>query len=154
MIYLRPVTPMLKSFDVRLSEWGLALVMLLVGSILLGPDELFSRPSFDLLARVASEDVWGWGTLAIGASRLVVLLINGAWRRSPHMRALTAFASVFVWTQFSLSLMASAQFTTGLAVYPVFVLMDIYIVFRAAIEARMSDEACSLSSSFDGAGDG
>lgn len=142
MIYLRH-TGVVENLNVRLSEWGLGLILLLWGAILVSPDDTFSRPAFTIMARVASENVWGVVLTALGVTRIVVLLINGAWRRSPHLRAVTAFLSCFVWVQITLSIWGSGIFATALAVYPVLLLMDIYVVMRAAGEARLSDDEAS-----------
>lgn len=142
MIYLRH-TGITDNLNIRLAEWGLGLMLLLWGAILVSPDDTFSRPAFTMMARIASENVWGVVLTLLGTTRIVVLLINGAWRRSPHLRAATAFLSCFVWTQIALSIWESGIFATALAVYPVLLLMDIYVVIRAAGEARLSDDEAS-----------
>ena len=125
----------------RLAEWGLAVVMFSWGWLLLLPYDSLSIPVMAGLLQAAPETVWGTGCLALGGARLCVLVVNGAWRRNAHARAICAFLSCFVWVQICIGLAATGIVTTGLATYPVLLLMDIYVVFRAAAEARDTDEA-------------
>lgn len=143
--------PLAAIAEKRLAEWGLALVLLLFGIILLQPAATFASPNFELMARVFPEEVWAAGCMAIGAVRLTVLVINGLWRRSPHLRVICAFLSIFVWTQVSLSFfVAGENVSTGLAVYPVFVLLDMISTYRAAAEARASDDRARSGAAKDG----
>lgn len=129
------------SLKFRLSEWGLSVIMLCFGFILLHPYDTLAAPVYALMRSTASEMVWGWGCFILGATRLIVLIINGAWKRSPHFRAFAAFLSCFVWVQIALSLSVGGTLPTGIAVYSVFVIMDMVSAYRAAADARVSDEA-------------
>lgn len=127
------------SFRARKSEWGLALSTMLWGLIVLNEPGRFaeSRAYSDFL-HLMSQNAWGMAAFTIGSIRLTVLFFNGLLRRSPHLRALTAFMSCFLWMQISLGLYAADGFT-GLAMYPVALGMDIFNVLRAAREAGMID---------------
>lgn len=125
----------------RLAEWGLAAVLFQWGWILLLPAHSFDLPSMAGLARVAPEWAWGTGLLALGCIRLFILVLNGAWKRNAHARAFCAGISCFAWLQISLGLLTTGIIAPGVGVYPLFLLMDIYVVFRAAGDAREADEA-------------
>ena len=127
------------TFEARKSEWGLALSTMLWGLIVLHEPGRFaeSRAYSDFL-HLMSQNAWGMAAFTIGSLRLTVLFFNGLLRRSPHLRALTAFMSCFLWMQISLGLFAADGFT-GLAMYPVALGMDIFNVLRAAREAGMID---------------
>ena len=128
-------------FHDRMSEWQNAAIMTCWGAILLLPYKTFDLPSFIGLKRIASEEVLGTGLLALGATRLIVLIINGAWRRNAHARGLCAFLSCFIWLQIVFGLFGSGIVAPGLSVYIVLFGVDAYTVFRCAATARESDEA-------------
>jgi hypothetical protein len=141
MILIHITASLRQTFHYRASEWALACITLLWSLILLANPNLFvENPSLRSLGSMASQDVWVSGMLVAGGGRLVVLMINGAWHRTPHLRALGAFCSCFFWLEISLGLWHSGIASTGLAVYPVLLLLDSYNVLRAAGDARLADE--------------
>ena len=127
------------TFEARMSEWALSISIVLWGLIVLNEPGRFadSRAYSDFL-HLMPQNAWGLGAFLIGSLRLIVLFFNGLLRRSPHLRAFTAFLSCFLWIQISLGLFAADGFT-GLAMYPVALGMDIFNVLRAAREAGMID---------------
>ena len=127
------------TFEARMSEWALSISIVLWGLIVLNEPGRFegSRAYGDFLY-LMPQTAWGLGAFMIGASRLMVLFFNGLLRRSPHLRAITAFMSCFLWMQISLGLFAADGFT-ALAMYPVALGMDIVNVMRAAREAGIVD---------------
>lgn len=139
MIIAHITTSFRETFHARASEWALALVLFNWALILFLNDDLFSGASYVVLAGLASQTTWAWGCLAFSSVRLTVLAVNGAWRRSPHMRAACAFLSCFVWFQITLGMMQSGTWSTGMAVYPVLFFLDTFNVIRASGEAGRSD---------------
>lgn len=129
-----------QTFPLRVSEWVMAVILVNIGFVLLLNPEIFALPQHSAMARWANVYVWGWGCLLMGAVRFAVLVINGAWRASPHIRAVTAFLACFVWLEILLGLGASGVASIGLAVYPWFLVLDTYNVFRAASDAREADD--------------
>lgn len=140
MIIVR-VARLNESLRFRLCEWVLSGVLFSWGWILLLPTQSFDLPSLAGLRNIASENMWGSALLLLGAGRLVVLTINGAWRRNPHARGVGAFLSCFVWCQISLGLLNSGVVAPGIAVYPIFLIAEMYTVYRTSRDARESDEA-------------
>lgn len=128
------------SLRLRLSEWGLAAILFGWGWLLLLPYPTFGNPSFAEAARLAPEWAWGAACLTLGSARLAVLVVNGAWTRSPHARAVAAFLSCFIWVQIILAFWRAGTVSTALAVYPALLTMDIISVFRASADARLSDD--------------
>lgn len=148
MIILRVYSGIAEHFPTRRSEWVLAGAMVLWGSLLLSPGPIFNQsPAWAGLMAWATEDVWGWSAVMIGAFRLVALLINGtfhdSWygRYSPHVRGLASFMSCFVWMQLSWGLFNAPYMTTGLAIYPSLLLLDLMNVVAAASDAGKMDKA-------------
>lgn len=129
------------SLRFRLAEWMLAGIMLSWGSILLLPYRTFDEPTFSAMSNMAPESVWGFGCMFIGGIRLAVLIRNGAWYLNSEARAVMAFVSCFVWLQITFGLLKSNVVVPGLAIYPIFLITDGFLVFRAMRDARIIREA-------------
>ncbi|KFB11019.1 hypothetical protein [Nitratireductor basaltis] len=130
-----------ETFPVRASEWALALMLLNWSLILvLNPDLFADGASYRPLAAMMKQDTWALLCLVAGAGRLIFLAINGAWRRSPHLRALGAFIACLFWFQITVGFAQAGTWSTGLAVYPVLLLLDSYNVMRAVTDAAASDQ--------------
>lgn len=128
------------TFPGRASEWALGFMIFNWSVVLtLNPDLFAQGRSYRELARWADQDTWAAACLVIGGVRLLVLAVNGAWRRSPHARAAAAFVSCFFWFQITLGLLGAGTGGTGLAVYPVLFLLDVFNAIRAIGEAGRSD---------------
>lgn len=133
-------TSLRHSFEARASEWALGGVLFLWGVVLhQNPDLFTTNASLAGLGQMAHQSSWELACLVIGAARLAILALNGTVRRSPHLRAIAAFLSCFFWMQISLGILMSGTGSTGLAVYPVLLLLDSYNVFRASREAGSLD---------------
>jgi hypothetical protein len=129
-----------ETFPIRASEWALATILLNWSIILAANPDLFAdRASYANLARFASQETWALLCLLAGVGRLLVLLINGAWRRTPHLRAIGAFVSCFFWFGITLGFAQNDLWSTGMAVYPVFLLLDGYNIFKAITDAAIID---------------
>src|SRR4051812_35457177 len=100
MIMLHGWQSLRQTFPVRKSEWTAAFVTFGISIVLLLNDDLFEQSAgYDAMARVAPQWLWQWMLFAVGLGRLAVLGINGAYWRTPHLRALAAFVSCFTWWQ-------------------------------------------------------
>lgn len=129
-----------ETFPARASEWALSVILLNWSAVLMFNDTLFrDGASYRFLAQVAHQETWAWLCFMAAGSRLVVLGINGAWRRSPHARAAFAFMASFFWFQITIGFIQAGTFSTGLAVYPVLLALDSYNVLRAMGEAGIID---------------
>lgn len=128
------------TFPLRVIEWMAAGILMTWGIVLLGPSDVFANPAFAGLAQLGHENTWGMACFVVGFVRFMALVINGAWRPSPHIRMVMAFVSCFFWLQISLGMFSTGVATTGIAVYPWILLADIYSTFRASADARASDE--------------
>lgn len=128
-----------KTFQLRVTEWGLATILFNIGVLTIG-NPGFLRESNPGMLRFSSEAAWGTTCLLLALIRLVALAINGAWRPTPHIRALTSACGMVVWLSLSFGLANGDKPSLGLAVYPIFVLLDIYNVYRASSDARVADE--------------
>jgi hypothetical protein len=128
------------TFDTRVSEWALATILLLWSVVLHLNPELFAEgPSYVKMAEVMPQRFWSIFCLVAGGGRLIILLVNGLISRSPHLRCLASFVSLFFWHQILLGFVLAGTFGTGLAVYPVLLALEIYHAIRCARLARVVD---------------
>lgn len=130
-----------KTFPLRVSEWLLSSVLFNWGVvILLHPGVMTRHDYFSALADIAPETTWGTVCLLLGIVRTIALAVNGAWRPTPHIRALTAFFSCFIWMMVTFALANDEATSLGLATYPLFLLLESYNVNRAMTDARLADD--------------
>lgn len=132
-----------EAFFPRLSEWTAAIVIFSLGWVLtLNPELMTSGATtrgYVLMLAVAEQHTWAVLLKVFGALRLAVLLVNGAWRRSPWARAGTAMLPCFFWMQIALSFATVFGFAVTMAAG--FLGMDLVNIFRAMRDARIVDEA-------------
>ncbi len=129
-------------FAARASEWLLTLVLFNLGVGMSVQPEMFTlNPSFAGLASIAPQGVWAVGLLVTSIVRLAALVINGAWRRSPYFRAVTALLSAFVWWTLLLGILQSNLPGLGIAFYVPMVAFDLYNVYRAMKDAGAAETA-------------
>ena len=130
-----------QTFPIRITEWLLAGIMFSwsLACWNLTPTD-WANPLYTGLARLGDQYTWATFAFVLGITRLLALGINGAWRPSPHLRAGCAFFACFMWLQISLGVFMADIRATGIAIYPWLLFADIYNVFRASHDARVSDD--------------
>ena len=137
------------AFYPRRPEWAGAFLLVLGGWILRENPTLMevsqtgTTKPFTLMLAVASQPAWASALLAFGLLRFLVLFINGAWRKSPHLRMLFALLSCFFWEQIALSF--SATFGLSFAAYVVFLGLEFSNIIIAGRDARAADDAARRS---------
>lgn len=139
MIFLESITAIRETFSKRVSEWSNAGITFVLGWLFLLNTGMFeANPEiWKRLAIFATQTTWGWSCLTIGTIRLVALVVNGAYVRSPAVRAVCAFITSFLWYQLAVSLIPNAAI--GAAVFPILTLADIYNTIRAGGEAGSAE---------------
>lgn len=128
----------------RKLEWMMAGFMTAWGLYVLLHPGLFTDPSTARLfsgmaaisARITEYPALAWGGVSflLGVSRAIALFVNGAWTRTPLIRLIASFASIFVVTQIIIGLWQSGVPNPGLVVYPWFVIADLLSAYRAAVD--------------------
>lgn len=131
-----------RSVFTKISEWGLAVIIFIMGWGLLAPGATFGY-SGNLWPYLSVTSEKGWALLMIGtgAASIAALWVNGA---SPKMtsraRVICAIARSMVWTVSALVFIQAAfalgSFISSAAIYPVFILMEWAVVIRAAWESK------------------
>ena len=130
------------AFFPRLSEWYCASMLMGLGFILSGNPELMSSSktsAYQLLLMIATQETWSTVMKVFATVRLLILLINGAWARSPHLRSISAFMTCFFWTQIALSFLPIMGLGFGMAAGHL--VLDFANSIRAARDARIIDHA-------------
>lgn len=128
----------------RKMEWLMAGFLLCWGVYVLLHPQLFSNPATQVLfagmasitAPITIYPALAWGGVAavVGLCRGLALFVNGAWTRTPLIRLIASFASMFVVTQIVVGLWKSGVPNTGLTVYPWLIVADLLSAYRAAVD--------------------
>lgn len=127
-------------FPIRVTDWLLSAILFSWGlRVFFMPPDVWAMPTYSGLAIIASQLAWASVAISLGVARLSALFVNGAVRRSPHLRAIGAFLAVFIWVQMCLGAMTSEVIGTSVAIYPWLALGDLFNVYRAARDARTAD---------------
>lgn len=124
------------TFEARASEWALAGATFSLGLVSMLNTDLYTNPGFRGLTEWFDQPTWTIIFLTVGFLRLTVLLINGAYWRTPQFRCLFAFITAGVWFQLLLGFAANLSFF--LAVMPWIFGLDVYNAKRAGREAGIS----------------
>lgn len=125
-----------ETFEARASEWCLGAATCTLALVSFLNVDLFKSPGFDRLADVAAQQTWAWIFLVFGGARITVLLINGAYWRTPLFRALLAFFTAGLW--FQLTWGVAANWSFGIALMPWLFVLDTYNALRAGREAGVA----------------
>jgi hypothetical protein len=128
-------------FKVRITDWLLSAILLSWGFALFAVNpQVWAMPTFSGLSSITTQMHWALATTTVALVRLTALFVNGAVRRSPHLRGAGAFLSVFVWYQLSLGVLYGDLVGPGVAIFPWLALADIFNVYCAMRDARTSDD--------------
>ena len=125
-----------ETFRERMPEWGCAAAQTVWGLIVLQPEPLFNRPFFAPLARIASEEAWGWSAFLIGIMSLTVLLINGAWWRTPVFRQIGCIFRIALWAGLAVGALSVEWGSPAIAYLALLFVMDTASLSFAAQDAQ------------------
>jgi hypothetical protein len=128
------------AFYPRLSEWSCAALLILIGFMLVINPGLMAdgkSQAHALMLMVGQQSAWAQALLILGGIRISVLIINGAWRRSPHLRAVLAFLSCGPLCLIALSFTPVMGISTAYVWVPL--ATDMINAIRAAGDARNVD---------------
>ena len=130
------------AFFPRWSEWWAAGLLMGLGYVLTAnPDLMVTSKSnaYQLMLMITSQAKWAAIMKMFALIRLAILLVNGAWRRSPHARATGAFLTCFFWMQITLSVAPTAGMLFGFSLGVL--ILDFVNFIRAMRDARVVDYA-------------
>jgi hypothetical protein len=135
-------------FTARTLEWFGAGVMTHFGYYILTHPQLFTQDQtkelFSGLVTVAAKfgqapQAIGVVALLTGLLRATALFINGSYSKTPLIRLITAFASMYFWTNIVLGFTLSNVANTGLVVYPWWLLADVVSSYRAGYDLVIAE---------------
>jgi hypothetical protein len=133
------------AFFPRMSEWAASVAVFCVGLILSANPSLMASTTtkaYGMMLLIASQPTWASALMLFGGARLLVLAINGAWRRSPHARTVMAVLSCFPLYTIAMSFLPTRDIAMVLAF--VILGMDVVNAVRAAGDARTIDYAHAM----------
>ena len=119
----------------RSVEWCLGGLMVAWGLGLMLPGNTMELPAYRYLGALAPEYVWAAWSLSIGGLRIVALFVNGAYFRTPLIRAGCSLLGLIWWLVLGFLLRAGGgegALPAALMWYPVFVGFEGYSVYRGA----------------------
>lgn len=132
------------SITERCAEWTLGAITLGWGWALLQPGDTFAVSTYDTMRGWMSEEWWTVFFLIGGSARLIMLTINGHWRKSPHLRMVAAATTFWVWVFLAIGFALAGTNSPGAFTYSIFALAELINVFRAARDAGFNDELAAL----------
>lgn len=144
------IVRMRETFRERVTEWTLAVSILLWGALVLANPGLFSQPFFQPLAAVMSQEFWGLTATIVGVLRVVFLFINGGWRPSAHIRAIGAAFGVAIWASLFFAAAGLEQRIASAALFGGFVFLDFMSFWWAVGDAKVADMAARKQRLQDG----
>ena len=157
MIFAHIRASFVEAFFPRWAEWIAAIVLLALGGMLHVNDTLMSGAvaagngrGYRLMLDIADQPTWSAILILFGIARLVILLINGAWRRSPWARAGSAFLACFFWSLIALSFAPTAGYAFILGAG--WLVTDMVNIMRAMRDARTVDDAFASAARGDRGG--
>lgn len=127
-----------ETFEARASEWMLTGAIISLAIVFFANEEMFTREAFQGLRDISGNRLmWATAFAVIGFIRLTVLIINGAYWRTPHFRAATAFLCTVIW--FALCAGFARNGSVLIAIVQWIFFLDAYNTRRAAKEAGKSE---------------
>lgn len=122
----------------RSVEWCLGALMVAWGLGLMLPGDTMDLAGYRTLGALAPEPVWAAWSLSIGGLRLLALFVNGAYFRTPLIRAACSLLGLVWWLVLGFLLKAGAgegALPAALLWYPVFVTFEGYSIYRGACDS-------------------
>lgn len=131
---------MIDHFPTRASEWATSLILFGWATLTYLTNGKSMTGAYDAMTNVMDATTWAAMFMILSGIRIMLLIINGALKRSPHLRSAFSFLSCFAWFQITMAFSSTEMLTNDLAAYPVLLALDFYNAYRIAIEARLADE--------------
>jgi hypothetical protein len=101
----------------------------------------FFDPPYDGWGNLFDPYTLGISMILIGIIRLIILVINGSYRRSPHLRVLFSLLSGMTWFFLWISLLQASDVPpTVPVVYKWLSIIDFFAMLRSANDARIEDD--------------
>lgn len=136
-------------FPARFPEWYMSGIAISWGGYILLHPEVFTQPATaSILSGLTALSepsgyppaaIWGGGALVCGLLRAFALFVNGAYTRTPVIRAACSVASAFLFAEITLGLWRVGIPNTGLAVYGWLLIADLASAYRAGMDITFAE---------------
>ena len=140
MIVVKIKDGVISHFAARAPEWFFAFALINVGEAMAGPGDTFSTShSYDGMAAIATECVWGWSMIVLGVARFAVLAVNGnieCFRPfASGTRMMLSFLTALVWFTIALGMVYANPIGTGARAYGSLLIGEVYTTWVVSGEA-------------------
>ena len=113
--------------------------MLGLGLMYALPEPSMAAPAMMAMTNAMPEQAWAVVSIVLGVLRILTLGVNGAWKRQGHARAILGILCLLVWTQTAIVFLNYPPASPGDIIFPIFVISELFMIFRAAKEAGTID---------------
>ncbi len=124
-------------FTPRMSEWITTGALFGCGQILVANETLMTTSvvsaNYEMMLALGTQEHWSFVLRMVSVARIVLLAINGTWKKSPFLRALFALLCCLIWLQIVLSFFPLYGF--GFVFSMTFLIIEVMNVMRAARES-------------------
>lgn len=127
-------------FRERAPEWITSIGMLWWGLVTLFMPELFAQPFFYPLSVFMDQPFWGILCSLSGFGGVVALTINGLWRPTAHLRAITAILRITIWSSLLLASLTTIGRQLGVPTFAMLMVLDTFALWWAAGDAKLADD--------------
>lgn len=115
-----------ETFQTRYAEWATATGMALFGFLLIGNQRAFDQPFYATLKSIfGTADTLGWLAFLFGVARLIVLFINGAWKRTPLLRMIGCICGVMLFSFLLVSTLTLEWVTPTVSFWAVLMMLEL-----------------------------
>lgn len=123
-------------FRQRQMEWALAAMSTGWGAILMRNPATFDRAFYLPLKRMFPAEAWGSGMFALGLMGIVVLFINGAWRRTPLFRQVSSSGRMLAWAGLFYGCLSVEWQTPAAMIYAGILAMELMALSNATADGQ------------------
>lgn len=127
-------------FKKRFTEWLTGISASIWGLIALLEIKIFyTSPLFSSMTQIMPGPFWAYMAFLAGILKCIFLIVNGAWRRSAHLRTFGSIITFTIWS-FILVGYLKAGYVSPNAVLPLALMAaDIFSIWNSAAEAKRAD---------------
>lgn len=131
----------------RALEWHCALACAAFALVLALPGATFETgDQWRRFGAIMPEEAWASLMGMLAAVRVLALVVNGRWRRTPLLRALTASVGAGAWGYISMLMFnpTGPGISTGVGIYAVLAVSDIRSAWRAGRDAEIAKRVAAM----------
>lgn len=125
----------------RFPEWVTSIGIFWWGVVaFLLPGLFESQIYFYPLSVIMAQPFWAIAAIFTGIVGFISLMINGIWRPTAHMRAISSILKITLWTTLMLAAASTDGRQLGVPTFGMLMSLDIMALWWAAGDARLADD--------------